>query len=313
MYSGTWVEGSAQGHGILSEARVFPRGSYRGRGGGCSGPSPTLEPFPVGKMTLVLFSYWPLVLMTEIAWVLGWEAQGSLRDWSFLIRTINLKTFFLLRLWMNPHELSTVWLCGPFLITENACLSGHGCLSHYQVLEDKINFIFLIIPEAPVIPMKDTWASLSLLKLTYVIARGSHCLVYSTWGTPQFICVMHFCTDGSHKWLLFAFGVCVFYITLYSGHGSASAHVDSPDFLRDHSVVHSVDWDLFNQFPLEGCLSTCLQQKCNVFDNKITKLYWSKEMPPDGNSDPQEQMQKSEMRTGRLITPLLYMCSPFFL
>ena len=163
------------------------------------------------------------------------------------------------------------------------------------------------------IPMKDTWASLSLLKLTYVIARGSHCLVYSTWGTPQFICVMHFCTDGSHKWLLFAFGVCVFYITLYSRHGSASAHVDSPDFLRDHSVVHSVDWDLFNQFPLEGCLSTCLQQKCNVFDNKITKLYWSKEMPPDGNSDPQEQMQKSEMRTGRLITPLLYMCSPFFL
>ena len=26
-------------------------------------------------------------------------------------------------------------------------------------------------------------------------------------------------------------------------------------------------------------------------------------MPPDGNSDPQEQMQKSEMRTGRLGLP----------
>ena len=72
----------------------------------------------------------------------------------------------------------------------------------------------------------------------------------------------------------FAFSVCVFYITLYSGHDSVSAHVDSPDFfLRDHSVFHSMDWDLFNQFFLEGCLSTCLQQKCNIFENKITKLY----------------------------------------
>ena len=57
---------------------------------------------------------------------------------------------------MAPHELSTVWLCGPFLITENACLSGHGPLSHYQVLKDKINFMLLITPEAAVIPMRDT-------------------------------------------------------------------------------------------------------------------------------------------------------------
>lgn len=198
--------------------------------------------------------------MTEIAQVLGWEAQGSLRDWSFLIRTINLKTFFLLRLWMAPHELSTVWLCGPFFITENACLSGHGPLSHYQVLKDKINFMLLITPEAAVIPMRDTWASLSLPKLTYAIARGSHCLVYSTWGMPQFVCVMHFCTDGSYKWVLFCFQcMCVFHHIIFWTWFHVSTCWFAWFFLRDHSVFHSMDWDLFNQFSLEGCLSTCLQ------------------------------------------------------
>ena len=62
------------------KSKSCPLSSYRGRGGGCSVSSPILELFPVGEMTLVLFSYWPLVLMTEIAQVLDWEAQVSLRD-----------------------------------------------------------------------------------------------------------------------------------------------------------------------------------------------------------------------------------------
>ena len=65
------------------KSKSCPLSSYRGRGGGCSVSSPILEPFPVGEMTLVLFSYWPLVLMTEIAQVLDWEAQVSLRDCHF--------------------------------------------------------------------------------------------------------------------------------------------------------------------------------------------------------------------------------------
>lgn len=52
-----------------------------------------LKIFPVSEMTLVLFFYWPYcsILLTETA-VLGREAQVSSRNWSFLIRTTNLKT-----------------------------------------------------------------------------------------------------------------------------------------------------------------------------------------------------------------------------
>lgn len=125
--------------------------------------------------------------------------------------------------------------------------------------------MLLITPEAAVIPMKDTWASLSLLKLTYAIARGSYCLVYSTWGMLQSVCVMHFCTDGSHKWVLFCFQcMYVLYHIIFWTRFCISTCWFTWVFLRDHSLFHSMDWDLFNQSSLKGCLSTCLQQKCNI-------------------------------------------------
>lgn len=101
MYSGTcWGTCTRAWHPVWS--KNFPSGQLQGqREKGCSGSSPTLEPFPVGKMTLSLSGR----IFSPYDWnsLSSWDGKpkASLRDWSFLIRTINLKTFFLLRLWMN--------------------------------------------------------------------------------------------------------------------------------------------------------------------------------------------------------------------
>lgn len=136
------------------------------------------------------------------------------------------------------------------------------------------------------------------------MARGSHLLAQCI-AVDVSVC-MYFCTNGSHRWVLFCTLHFFFYITVCAGHSSTSAHVDSSGFLRDHSVFYSMDCDLFTQSSLDGCLSTCLQQKCDIFDSKITKLYWSKEMPPDGNSYPQEQLQNHKIGSKGLIEPLHY-------